>query len=116
MFAAAFLLATGAQPVPAAPPPPPPRAASAAEMFSIDDYPAAALRSGEQGTTRFRVAIGRDGKPRDCVVTGSSGSSILDSTTCRLFLERARFAPARDSAGRPVEDSLALSVTWALPD
>ena len=115
-----------APPSPPPPPPPPPpevkkvepaRAkANLASYVSDADYPAAALRGEEQGATRFRLTVGPDGRVKDCAVTGSSGSSSLDATTCRLMKSRARFTPARDSSGAATGDSVSSTIRWVLPD
>lgn len=84
-------------------------------LFSDEDYPASAVRAGEQGTVRFRLGVGADGRVTDCTILSSSGSSALDSTTCRLVRSRARFTPARDKTGSPVPDTVESSVTWSLP-
>ena len=110
-------------PSPPPPPPPPPakklepaRAkANLASYVSDADYPASAQRNEEQGTTRFRLTVGADGKVTDCTVTGSSGSSALDSTTCRIMKSRARFEPARDSSGNRTSDSVSSAIKWVLP-
>jgi protein TonB len=110
-------------PVPPPPPPPPPpriepaRArANLGSYVSDADYPAVAIRGEEQGTTRFRLAVGPDGRVRECIVTGSSGSSALDSATCRIMKARARFEPARDGTGNPTSDTVANAIRWVLPD
>jgi protein TonB len=112
-------------PPPAPPPPPPPpppqtqpaRArANLASYVSDSDYPAAAIRSEEQGTTRFRLAVGPDGRVSECTVTGSSGSSALDAATCRIMKQRARFTPARDGTGNPTADTVANAIKWVLPE
>jgi protein TonB len=108
---------------PAAPPPPPPprkvepaRAkANLPSLFSDEDYPASAVRAGEAGTTGFRLEIGANGRVTGCTVTASSGSSALDSTTCRLLKTRARFTPARDSSGNPTTDTYSSRIRWVLP-
>lgn len=113
-----------AAPAPPAPPAPPrpvvSQAAKAranlATLFSNDDYPQSAIRNEEQGTTRVRLAVGPDGRVTDCTVTGSSGSSALDSTTCSILRRRARFTPAKDQAGNPIADNFAQSIRWVLPD
>jgi protein TonB len=113
--------------LPPAPPPPPPPAevkkvaparakADLASYVSNEDYPAAALRSEEQGATRFRLTVGPDGRVKECAVTGSSGSSALDSATCRLMKSRARFTPARDSSGSATGDTVSSTIRWVLPD
>jgi protein TonB len=106
-------------PVPATPPAKtvePARAkANLASYVSDEDYPSNAVRNEEQGTTRFRLAVGPDGKVRDCTVTASSGSSALDSTTCKLMRQRARFTPARNDRGEPTGDTVASAIRWVLP-
>ena len=106
------------------PPPPPPPAqkveaarakANLASYVSDSDYPASAVRSEEQGTTRFRLTVGSDGRVKDCAVTASSGSSALDAATCRIMKNRARFTPARDSSGQPTSDTVASAIRWVLP-
>jgi protein TonB len=85
-------------------------------MFSDDDYPAAALRAEEQGTTRFRIEINSIGRITSCTITQSSGSTSLDQATCRIVRNRTSFRPARDSRGRPVADRRDGEVTWRLPE
>ena len=97
---------------------PPVRARSAqalATLFSDEDYPSDAIRNGEQGIVAFRLAVGPDGRPSGCTVTDSSGSESLDSTTCRLLMERPSFEPARDSKGKAVADAVAGRIVWRLP-
>jgi TonB family protein len=113
-------------PVPAPTPPPPPpggsrpqpaRApASLASLFSGDDYPAAAIRAGEEGAVGFRLTVGKDGRVSACAVIASSGSAALDSTTCQLLTLRARFRPARNFEGQPTEDALNGRIVWRLPE
>jgi protein TonB len=117
------LTAPPALPAPPAPPPPPPpkkvtpaRAkANLASLFSDEDYPASALRSSESGATGFRLEVGSNGRVTNCTVTSSSGSSALDSTTCRLLRSRARFSPATDSSGAATSDSYSGRIVWRLP-
>ena len=112
----AALLLSG--PVPAAVP------ASAAEpalpeqtlpsLFSDADYPTVAIRNHEQGAVGFRLEVGADGRAAGCSVASSSGSPILDSTTCRLLVERARFRPARDAQGKATTDRFTGRIVWRL--
>jgi len=109
-----------APPAPPAPPPPPvtvePARARAnlATYVSNDDYPASALRNEESGTTGFRLTVGPNGRVTNCVVTSSSGSSALDSATCRIMRSRARFTPARDNRGNATTDSVSSRITWRI--
>jgi protein TonB len=115
-------VAEGPPTPPASPPKPevrtvePARAkANLASYVSDEDYPSNAVRNEEQGTTRFRLAVGPDGRVKECSVTRSSGSSALDSTTCKLMKQRARFTAARDSNDRPTGDTVASAIRWVLP-
>jgi protein TonB len=89
--------------------------ANLASYVSDEDYPSNAVRNEEQGTTRFRLVVGPDGKVKECSVTSSSGSSALDSTTCKLMRQRAKFTPAMDSNGKPTGDTVASAIRWVLP-
>lgn len=70
---------------------------------STTDYPSRALSQGRQGILTFRVLIGMDGYPKKCWVIVSSGHQDLDQAGCSGLLKRARFHPATDSDGKPVE-------------
>ncbi|MEI9852283.1 MAG: energy transducer TonB [Sphingomonas sp.] len=87
-----------------------------ATLFSTDDYPAASLRSGNEGRVRYIVSVSASGTPIDCRITSSSGHALLDSTTCRLVRQRARFRPAVNIVGRATADNYLGSVEWKLPD
>jgi protein TonB len=89
--------------------------ANLASYVSDEDYPSNAVRNEEQGTTRFRLTVGPDGRVKECSVTGSSGSSALDATTCKLMKQRARFTPARNNRGEPTGDTVANAIRWVLP-
>lgn len=80
-----------------------------------NDYPSRALRDNAEGRAVIRLSISRYGFPVQCIVIVSSGSDLLDRTTCRRMLQRAEFYPARDAAYQAVEGSYAQAVTWAIP-
>jgi hypothetical protein len=62
------------------------------------------------------LKVGADGLPKDCKITGTSGSSLLDDTACKLIMERARFTAARDEAGAPVASVYLNRIRWVLPE
>lgn len=110
-------------PPPPAPPPPPPRISQAAglrgnpgQFFGPDAYPASAQRAGEEGRVVAKLTVGTDGRVTDCVVTTSSGSSALDSATCRIARSRVRYTPAKDQDGRPIQSNATIPVVWRLPE
>lgn len=108
--------------LPSPPPPAPPKKIQSArakgnlgDHVSDADYPAAALRAEEEGTTRFRLTVAPNGRVSACTVTQSSGSRVLDTATCRIMERRARFTPARDSDGKPTGDTVSSAIRWELP-
>ncbi|UAJ09292.1 energy transducer TonB [Glacieibacterium megasporae] len=68
------------------------------------DYPREARDAGIQGDLTTRYVISPDGRITDCRIVRSSGSALLDSTTCRLVMKRFRYRPARDASGRKVSE------------
>ena len=89
--------------------------ANLASYISDSDYPAEAIRAGEQGTVGFRLDVGPEGLVTGCTILLSSNSASLDGATCRILQARARFTPARDSHGRAVADSVKGRIRWVLP-
>jgi TonB family protein len=87
-------------------------------MFWVtaNDYPAEATRELAQGTTAFRLTIDSEGKVANCEIVESSKVPLLDTQTCSLILQRARFAPATDDTGKPVQGSYRNRVTWRIPE
>lgn len=78
------------------------------------DYPRAARRARAQGTVYVRFAVQPDGNVGDCAITRSSGSAVLDATTCELIRSRFRYTPARDVEGRAVPDVIVGRQAWWL--
>lgn len=78
------------------------------------DYPRAARDAGVEGGLTTRVTVDTSGRVADCVVTVSSGSALLDETTCRLIRQRYRYAPARDASGRPATDIVDDDHHWGI--
>lgn len=77
-----------------------------------DDYPVGARGFRFRGETAFRLIIDSEGRVADCVVTKSSGSRLLDQTTCTILLRRARFTAPRDSLGRPMPSAWDGIYVW----
>ncbi|MFZ1742072.1 MAG: energy transducer TonB, partial [Pontixanthobacter sp.] len=110
-------------PVPPPPPPPPPKftpkdptpRGNPGGWASPRDYPSRALREEREGVTRFRVNVGADGKVANCTVTGSSGHSDLDETTCKLISRRGKFNPATNGDGNDVAGTWSSAVRWEIP-
>jgi TonB family protein len=86
-----------------------------ASYLSDNDYPAEAIRLGQQGTVGFRLFIDADGLVSDCRIISSSGYASLDEATCRIMRARARFTPAHDASGHPIPDTISSRIRWVLP-
>ncbi len=82
-------------------------------IVTASDFPSTSR--DKQGTTRFEMTVGADGKPISCSVTTSSGHTDLDSAACKAFLKRARFTPAKDEKGVAVPGRYKGSVSWKAP-
>jgi len=107
---------------PPGPPLPPPNLAQGARpannpgsWVTQNDYSASDIRAERQGTARFTLGIGTDGKVTSCSITASTGFESLDAATCRYVSRRARFQPALDDAGVLAAGSYTGSIRWVIP-
>lgn len=80
------------------------------------DYPREAFEARAQGSVGLRFVVGVNGRVTSCNVTRSSGSRALDSTTCRLIMERFRYRPATDRNGRPFPQTVTGEHIWELSE
>ena len=83
-------------------------------IFTSNDYPADALEADQTGRTQLLLMIGTKGEVMDCVVQQSSGIASLDAMSCQVIRERAKFSPAKDSAGEPIVGVVTQSIGWML--
>jgi TonB family protein len=82
-------------------------------LIQRGDYPEVALLDDIEGVTAFQLTVAPDGNPRQCTVTASSGSVLLDKRACDLILARARFKPAMQG-GTAVPGRWTSRVRWEL--
>lgn len=84
------------------------------------DYPRDLADAGVSGTVGVRYVVDEQGRVPRCQVTRSSGSRLLDETTCRLIMQRFRFRPGHDARGRPFVSTIVENHSWgqldALPE
>lgn len=97
-----------------APPPKPVPIGSPASWIPPDGYPSAARDSAEEGRVAFTLEVDESGRVSDCKVTSSSGSPLLDETTCYYMSANARFTPARDAKNKIVPSKWSSAMTWKL--
>lgn len=86
------------------------------DWVTSEDYPATALREGQEGVTAFLLNIDKNGVPVKCTISSSSGAATLDQATCDLLIARARFTPARDTNGKPLVGSYSNKINWRIPE
>lgn len=84
------------------------------EWVSRNDYPAQDLREGNEGTVRFRLGVGADGRVTSCTVTASSGFPRLDAAACAKLSQRGRFDPGTDENGAKAAGTWYSSVRWSI--
>ena len=99
--------------------------ATVAAFPTIDRQPSDYVSSLERNTVRIRPGMNADatvvvqvqsnGAANDCVVIHSTGDAAVDARTCKIFVERARYRPARDRAGQPIRAPLLASLAWGRP-
>jgi protein TonB len=89
---------------------------SAKPMIAREDYPLDAVRNGWEGTAVAELRINTEGRVSACRIVKSTGHKVLDDATCNLFVRRAKFHPAIDEFGRPMEDVVVSPpIEWRLP-
>lgn len=84
-------------------------------LVSDADYPLAALRYEQEGRVSVVLSVHPAGRVDGCRVTQSSGHSVLDASTCRILVSRARFRAARDAKGEAIASEYPAAIKWVLP-
>jgi hypothetical protein len=81
--------------------------------ISNDDYPPAALRNLESGTSTALFNISASGVVTDCIAFGATPR--LDDHTCALIKRRFSYRTAQDRKGRAIAETKTQRVTWRIP-
>jgi TonB family protein len=84
------------------------------DWFPADAYPPEARAKGMQGRTEFKLELDPKGRITECDISKSSGSPLLDSTTCALLVTNARFKPAVNASGQAVPGEWRSAMVWQL--
>jgi protein TonB len=101
------------------PPPAPPKVVASTPVSigrphqCVQQYPAMALRLGQEGTTLVSFKVMTDGSVSDVSVTKSSGYDSLDNEAVRC-VERWRYKPATQE-GTAVVTPWQANVVWKIP-
>ena len=81
------------------------------------EYPAAAIRTGAQGTTRLAFHLDETGKVLGVDIVQHAGETrehrLLDSAAAHA-LSTCAFQPARDAAGKPVPGVVKVTYVWRI--
>lgn len=83
-------------------------------LFSPEDYPVRAILADESGATRIGLLIDKNGRVRDCTLLETSGIAMLDSRSCGIITQRAKFVPATDDKGKPMRSPWVQTIRWSL--
>jgi TonB family protein len=83
-----------------------------AYLITARDYPPEARKRRRQGEVTFSLEVSPDGRVSACYIDASSGHAVLDSTTCTLATQRARFDPAIDAEGHPTDGFYVGRIVW----
>lgn len=86
------------------------------DWFPPESYPPEARIASQEGRTEFSLDIDAAGRITGCNITVSSGSDLLDSTTCSQLILNGRFKPARDRSGKPMPGKWNSAMRWQLAD
>lgn len=78
------------------------------------DYPLAQLMFGKQALVNFRLNVGKDGVPTACEVQKSYSDKAFDDRSCAMLMKRARFTPALDAQGQPIESYYVNRIVWKI--
>jgi len=112
---------------PSAPPGPPPAPKGPSKARGVqpknqrswsariqEDYPRRAAQEEIEGTVGVRCTVTTDGRATGCSVTSSSGSDILDGAATKAVERYARFDPALNDDGVPINASWSTRITYKL--
>jgi len=83
--------------------PPPAAQDHVVPLFNVNEVPEEALRYGWSGVVKADLTITPEGRVSACTIVQSTGHKLLDDFTCKVLMMRARFTPAKDKDGKPIE-------------
>ncbi|HET6942294.1 MAG TPA: energy transducer TonB [Sphingomicrobium sp.] len=83
-------------------------------IFTSADYPREAVLAQFAGSSRVLLLIDEAGNVKDCTVLETSGMAVLDSRTCGVITQRAKFTPAVGADGKPMKDSYVQRIDWTV--
>lgn len=85
---------------------------SPGDVFIPLDYLPEARSVPVGGKTTMLLAVGVNGKARECRIVGSNGVPSVDRRACEITMARMQFRPAIGIDGMPVPSHMTIAVTW----
>jgi TonB family protein len=111
-----FLAQAAVSPQASAPPPNASQASRPTPIFTMDDYPLAAIRNHWEGTAIAELTVNKEGRVSACKIVWTTGHKVLDNATCDLLMRRAKFTPATDKQGNPTDSVVRTPpIQWQIP-
>lgn len=84
------------------------------DLFKSTTYPSQAVSEGNTGMVGLAMLIDETGKVRDCMVEQTSGFATLDTMSCFVIVNQARFEPAVGADGKPVKSASFQRISWRI--
>jgi len=84
------------------------------DLFKSTTYPSQAISEGNSGAVGLAMLIDETGKVRDCMVEQTSGYATLDTMSCFVIVNQARFEPAVGADGKPVKSASSQRISWRI--
>ena len=81
----------------------------------LENMPSQAIREGLEGTVKFEVTVGLNGRIYACNIVETSGHSILDVALCKGMSRFSRFNAALDNQGDPTFGTYSAQFTYRTP-
>jgi TonB family protein len=84
------------------------------DFFRSSSYPSQALREHDTGRVGIALLVDETGKVRDCMVEETSGFATLDTMSCNILIQYAKFHPAIGSDGKPAKSASFHRISWTI--
>jgi hypothetical protein len=84
------------------------------DLFRPSSYPLFARLGMNSGVVGVTLLIDEAGKVRDCMVEETSGFPTLDTMSCVVITEDARFAPAVGANGKAAKSTVFQRIRWRM--
>ncbi|KLE35295.1 energy transducer TonB [Aurantiacibacter luteus] len=77
-------------------------------------YPQRQLQRGAQGLVNIRMLVDAQGQASNCVAQAQMNDPVFNRLACERVLRFARFEPALDAAGQPVDSFWTTAVVYMM--